>query len=174
MGNRRRRRVLIRQAGRWRTRPPPKCRSDGAVGLILASAAVFAATVAVGLAWPRLTNVIALTSRPAELAQVSYVIDGDTLVIAGGERVRLLGIDAPEMPPRASCDREVEMALAAKARLMALLRQAEVVELRRQGEDRDRYGRQLRRVFADGQDLGDALVLEGLAQRWRGRKATWC
>ena len=34
---------------------------------------------------------------PPQEAQVSRVIDGDTLVLEGGTRVRLLGIDAPEM-----------------------------------------------------------------------------
>ena len=37
-------------------------------------------------------------SKPKETRErVEYVIDGDTVKLAGGERVRLLGIDAPEM-----------------------------------------------------------------------------
>lgn len=105
---------------------------------------------------------------------MTYVIDGDTFVLAGGERVRILNIDTAELPPRARCDRETALALAAKARLAELLRGSDVVELRSSGRDRDRYGRQLRRVIVDGEDVGDRLLREGLAQRWRGRKADWC
>jgi micrococcal nuclease len=36
-------------------------------------------------------------TRPPAAARVVEVIDGDTLVLAGGLRVRVLGIDAPEM-----------------------------------------------------------------------------
>lgn len=102
-----------------------------------------------------------------------YVIDGDTIRLPGGERVRLLGIDAPEMPPRAQCEREAELAYAAKARLLELVRAGDVA-LHVDGRDRDKYGRQLRRVEVAGEDLGGQLVNEGLAQLWQGRKAQWC
>ena len=37
------------------------------------------------------------TLRPAPAALVVRIVDGDTLVLAGGAKVRVLGIDAPEM-----------------------------------------------------------------------------
>lgn len=106
----------------------------------------------------------------------TYITDGDTIRLSTGDRVRLAGIDAPEMPPRAACDLEIELALAAKARLQDLIRNADVVALRRpSGErDQDRYGRLLRDVIVDGRDAGVILVDEGLAQVWQGRKAKWC
>ncbi len=36
-------------------------------------------------------------SRPPQAALVVRIVDGDTLVLAGGIKVRVLGIDAPEM-----------------------------------------------------------------------------
>ncbi|MDO9071574.1 MAG: thermonuclease, partial [Deltaproteobacteria bacterium] len=36
-------------------------------------------------------------SAPPQAALVVQVVDGDTLVLAGGIKVRVLGIDAPEM-----------------------------------------------------------------------------
>ena len=36
-------------------------------------------------------------SAPPQAALVVRVVDGDTLVLAGGAKVRVLGIDAPEM-----------------------------------------------------------------------------
>lgn len=106
-----------------------------------------------------------------------YVTDGDTVRLASGERVRLAGIDTPELPPRAACDAEVKLALAAKARLLELVRSADQVALRRpagETRDADRYGRLLRDLLVDGVDAGDILTAEGLAQPWRGRKAEWC
>ncbi|WP_333586101.1 thermonuclease family protein [Phenylobacterium sp.] len=106
-----------------------------------------------------------------------YVHDGDTVRLLTGERVRLAGIDTPELPPRAACDREVRLALAAKARLLQMVRAADRVTLHRppgEHRDADRYGRLLRDLQVDGRDAGDILVAEGLAQAWSGRKAQWC
>jgi micrococcal nuclease len=36
-------------------------------------------------------------SAPPQAALVVQVVDGDTLILAGGIKVRVLGIDAPEM-----------------------------------------------------------------------------
>lgn len=102
-----------------------------------------------------------------------YVVDGDTIRLPGGERVRLAGIDAPEMPPRAQCEREEDLAFAAKARLLELIRTGDVA-LHADGRDRDKYGRLLRRVEVGGQDVGWLLAQEGLAQVWQGSKAQWC
>lgn len=106
--------------------------------------------------------------------RIVRVIDGDTVVVAGGKRVRILYIDTAEMPPRSQCARERRLALAAKARLEAFVRSADEIVLIRDGQDRDTYGRQLRRVRIGGEDVSSILIREGLAQRWRGRRADWC
>lgn len=110
-------------------------------------------------------------------SQTLYITDGDTVRLASGERVRLAGIDAPELPPRAKCDREVRLALEAKARVLELARAADRVTLHLpagETRDADRYGRLLRDLHIDGVDAGEILVAEGLAQVWQGRKAEWC
>lgn len=112
-------------------------------------------------------------ASPEPAAEVATVIDGDTFVLAGGERVRVLNIDTPEMPPKARCAAEAQLAQAAKARLEDLIG-GRAVELRAEGRDRDGYGRLLRRVEVQGQDVGAALVAEGLARPWRGRREPWC
>lgn len=149
--------------------------------LALICAAVFSLTVVSGLLAIRLpafvqgVNGIVLGAGPSYAAQIVRVIDGDTVETADGERVRVLNIDAAEMPPRSHCVLEEHMALAAKARVAALVAGAHEVTLARAGDrDRDRYGRQLRLIRLDGEDLGGRLMREGLAQPWRGHHANWC
>ncbi len=83
------------------------------------------------------------------------VIDGDTIVLQGGERVRYIGIDAPEMGEPWG-----EEAKMANTRLVAGKR----VHLERDISDRDRYDRLLRYVYADGVLVEGELVRLGLAK----------
>ncbi|MET0338790.1 MAG: thermonuclease family protein [Caulobacter sp.] len=101
------------------------------------------------------------------------VVDGDTIELPNGERVRVLNIDTPEMAPRARCEREGALAQQAKARTQELVLTGEL-SFHASGRNRDRYGRLLRRIEVNGRDLGEQLVSEGLAQRWAGSKAQWC
>jgi endonuclease YncB( thermonuclease family) len=97
-----------------------------------------------------------LSSEPPELTTylVTSVIDGDTLDLANGERVRLVGIDTPEV---GECGYE-----KARDRLIALV-EGERVTLAESDEDRDRYGRLLRYVDLGPLDAGLRLVKDGLA-----------
>src|SRR5215211_736561 len=106
-----------------------------------------------------------------------YVIDGDTFMLAN-ERIRLLGIDAPETR-EARCERERAAGYETKARVVDLLRFGRTVEIRRQGHDQ--YGRTLAHVLIDDRDLGEQLVREKLALPYRSgaeaktaRAAHWC
>lgn len=85
---------------------------------------------------------------------VTEVIDGDTVDLGNGERVRLVGIDTPE---RGECG--YEKAAGALSRLVLGRR----VELVRSDEDRDQYGRLLRYVDVAGRDAGLDLLRRGLA-----------
>lgn len=105
-------------------------------------------------------------SAGAAAGLVERVIDGDTLVarIDGvSERVRLLGIDAPELPRGG---RPGEYLAAEAAALARGLAQGKEVELLADPsrEDRDDYGRLLRYVFLpDGRLLNAELVRAGHA-----------
>lgn len=90
------------------------------------------------------------------------VVDGDTLVTQDG-RIRLAGIDAPELSQtcRDANARAWSCGQAAKERLAALVAQGEVTC---SGHAKDRYGRTLA-VCAAGNiaDVGAALVRDGYA-----------
>lgn len=90
---------------------------------------------------------------PLELKMVTKVIDGDT-VIADGESVRLLGIDTDERG--GPCYKE------AKERLEELVLDKEVL-LEVDTEDKDRYGRYLRFLLLDGDNINLRMVGEGMA-----------
>lgn len=84
---------------------------------------------------------------------VTKVIDGDT-IIAEGERIRLLGIDADERGYPCYDD--------AKRRLEELILN-KLVRMERDFENKDRYGRYLRFVFFNKTNINVLLVKEGLA-----------
>ena len=91
-------------------------------------------------------------------AEVVFVIDGDTIDIAGGERVRLLGIDTPERDECFYKEAREFVRDAVEGRDVRL--ESDVTE-------RDQYGRLLRHVFHSNerfeQHLNYELVKEGYA-----------
>jgi micrococcal nuclease len=105
-------------------------------------------------------------AAPVDEAVVVEVIDGDTvdLDIAGArERVRLLGVDAPE-----SVHPSVPVqcfGVEASAALVELLPPGSIVRLERDVEARDRYDRLLLYVYRAADDLPVNLwlVRNGLA-----------
>ncbi|MGI9645797.1 MAG: lamin tail domain-containing protein [Ilumatobacteraceae bacterium] len=101
------------------------------------------------------------TSQPAGAATdgvtLVEVVDGDTIVVlvdGTEERVRIVGINTPES---GEC-----LADAAGDRLGDLLASG-TITLTADQSDRDQYGRLLRYVEVDGDDVGERLVAEGLA-----------
>ncbi|MGD8877779.1 MAG: thermonuclease family protein, partial [Syntrophobacterales bacterium] len=86
-------------------------------------------------------------------AKVRWVDDGDTIVLAGGERVRYLGINTPEV---ANQDKPAEpFANEAKAFNKKLV-QGRWINLELAEQQRDRYGRLLALVF-----LSDGTFVNG-------------
>ncbi len=94
---------------------------------------------------------------------VTRIVDGDTIVVEGGDRVRLLDIDTPEKGQ--SCYTE------AKNRLAELI-DNKVVSLIKGKEDKDVYGRLLRYVFYNGTNINLLLVREGWANLYFYNKDT--
>lgn len=129
-----------------RTRP-----FRGFAGTIAALVAV--AVIAVAAGW--------LGPQGKPISGHPYVIDGDTLRF-GSSRVRLLGIDAPELDQTCTDAAGAAYACgsAARAFLVGLIGDRTATC---DHSGRDRYGRTLAKCSAAGGDLGDAIAGAGWA-----------
>ena len=89
-----------------------------------------------------------------------YAIDGDTLA-AGAERLRLVGIDAPEADQ--SCGEGGNAWACGDAAREALARRTASSQAQCSGSSRDRYGRVLVRCRIGETDINAELVRDGMA-----------
>jgi len=92
---------------------------------------------------------------------VSHVYDADTLTLADGRRVRLLGIDAPELGRRG--EKHEPFALEGRNYLRSLMEAAGHRVLVHQGKEKqDRHGRLLAYLFLpDGRNINRLLLEQG-------------
>ena len=104
-------------------------------------------------------------------SNVSKVVDGDTITMSNGEKVRLIQIDTPELASK-EC-----YGIQAKSELSKLLSQAGEVSLISDPnlDEVDKYGRLLRYVFIENTNLNLKLVEIGAAAPYfyRGEKGIY-
>lgn len=93
-------------------------------------------------------------------ARVARVIDGDTVELEGGQRVRYIGVNTPEMNDSRPAIRA--WAEKAKEKNRELL-EGKKVTLERDVSETDRYGRLLRYVYLEGTMVNSELVRLGYA-----------
>ena len=131
-----------------------------------------------------LLNSIIVASNAEDYSDVSVsriikVIDGDTFrvdinelpnIIGKNIRIRILGIDAPEI--NGKCAFEKELAIKARDFVQILLDNADSVILK--NLDRGNFFRLLAEVIVDGKNLGELLIAKDLAVRYQGKKSSWC
>ncbi len=86
-----------------------------------------------------------------ESVYVARVVDGDTFETSGGEKIRLLGINAPE---------KGEYYYGESTDKLRELIGNRYVTMERDGESKDWYGRSLRYVYI-GDELVNAEMIEG-------------
>ena len=106
---------------------------------------------------------------------VAYVYDGDTIKLADGEKVRLIGIDTPESSQNKKLFRDAERSGEDVNRILAMGRKAAVhtrglldgrrVRLEFDIERRDKYGRLLAYVYRldDGLFINQEIISSGYA-----------
>lgn len=95
-----------------------------------------------------------IAMNETQLVLVTRVIDGDTIEIEDGTRVRLLGIDTPELGQCAGSQ-------ASSATSDLVLNKQ--VRLETDIQLKDKYGRTLAHVFVSGTHVNEELVKAGLA-----------
>ncbi|MDP2650469.1 MAG: thermonuclease family protein [bacterium] len=95
-----------------------------------------------------------------ETAFVTRVLDGDTIVLANGEKVRYIGIDAPELYGSEDAAECFAAEALAKNRDLVLNKE---VRLEKDTSDTDKYGRLLRYVYLGDEFVNVQLVSEGFA-----------
>lgn len=92
------------------------------------------------------------------------VVDGDTLII-GSQSVRIAGIDAPE--DGQSCSRVSGGQWACGAQATKRLRQLSARGVSCVGSEFDAYDRLIASCMADKADIGQTMVLNGMALAYR-------
>ena len=78
--------------------------------------------------------------------KVIRVIDGDTFVIEGGERVRMIGINAPELKDPFGVESKTHLKKLIENKYVNLIKGDET-------SDKDYFKRLLRCVYIDGNDV---------------------
>lgn len=106
---------------------------------------------------------MALLASQALISGPAVVIDGDTLRV-GAERIRLIGIDAPERSQRCGQQRQVPCGVLSSQWLERLVQRRTV---RCIPTERDQYGRLLAMCRIGSIDIGGAAVAAGWAIAYR-------
>ena len=130
-------------------------RSVQTLGVALAALVLFAAR---GLLFAPPVN----PAAPEREAFVKRVVDGDTVVLASGERVRYIGVDTPELHhPRKPVGFYAREAKEFNRRLI----EGKTARLEFDVEHYDKYGRLLAYVYlSDGTFVNAELLRQGYAQ----------
>jgi micrococcal nuclease len=105
---------------------------------------------------------LSLASFAQQLVKVDSVLDGDTFRLENGEKVRLIGIDAPETHhPRKPVEYFGKEASAFAKKML----EGKLVRLELDVQERDQYGRLLAYVYLkDSTFVNAELVKQGYAQ----------
>src|SRR5512134_3419079 len=107
-----------------------------------------------------------LAARPsfADVTGPATVVDGDTIVVAG-ERVRLQGIDAPEL--HQSCTAYGQQWACGRTSAEWLREYLNGRQVECVGHARDRYSRLLAVCYVGGESINERIVREGWALDFR-------
>lgn len=115
---------------------------------------------------PSVTPALSVTTSANASSQTVYetivvkVIDGDTVEIAGGQKLRYIGINAPEsVDPR----RPIQCFGKEASEKNRLLIEGKTVRLEKDVSETDRFGRLLRYVYIEDVMINELLVKEGYA-----------
>src|SRR3990170_1984097 len=104
------------------------------------------------------SNETSVTLR--EKVTVEKVVDGDTIELIDGRRVRLLGIDTPELHKESISDCFATNAAEINRQLV----EGQTIEMEADVTDKDNYNRLLRYIWVDDVFVNDFLLRQGFAK----------
>ena len=91
--------------------------------------------------------------------KVYRVIDGDTFITNKGDIIRMIGIDAPELPTLEGIQSKMHLYNLIKDKTITLQKD-------NYSHNEDKYGRLLRYVYLNGQDVNLLMLKQGYAKQY--------
>ncbi len=95
-------------------------------------------------------------------ATVTNVVDGDTIDISTGDRIRLAGINTPEKGELCFLDAKLFLESKVLGKEIGIM-----------GLGKDKYGRELAEVYLNNENINLALLREGLASAYYNDNIAW-
>jgi micrococcal nuclease len=145
----------------------------GVAGVLLFAAALMVLAVGIS-AFTLFRDDAAATARARLFGQCyntgpNCVLDGDTIYVRG-EKVDIAGVQAPAIEA-ARCPDERSRGIDAAVRLADLLNRGKISV---GPAFRDPFGRAVRKVQVDGEDVGRTMIAAGLAHEYDATSPGWC
>jgi micrococcal nuclease len=108
------------------------------------------------------TSIPPIASDSAELAVVKRVVDGDTIELSDGRKVRYIGVDTPELHhPTKGVQCFGKEAMEKNKELV----EGKTIKMVKDVSETDRYKRLLRYVWVDTTFVNEFLAKEGFARQ---------
>ena len=97
--------------------------------------------------------------------KVIRIIDGDTFEIENGDKVRMIGIDAPELKDNEGLESKNHLKLLIENKYVSLIKDEK-------NKNKDFFGRLLRYVYLDNSDINLKMIEDGYANVYTRFKFT--
>lgn len=112
------------------------------------------------------TTACSLANQKAdETVTVSRVYDGDTVKLRDGRKLRVIGINTPELGSTKKNTKPEAYAREASDFLRTLLNKSKTIKIRYGVQKKDHYGRLLAHIFLeDGQNISAIMLQNGMAR----------
>jgi len=111
------------------------------------------------------TPTVTITLSEKQLVKVIRVVDGDTIEIENGQKIRYIGINAPEFFHDTNGRKTGEECYAKESyEENKKLVEGKKITLVKDVSDKDKYGRLLRYVYVDDLFINDYLIKNGFAK----------
>lgn len=144
----------------------------GVTGIVLIAVALVVLAVGISIATFSRADASAQGPRFGQCYNAygpNCVLTGDSLYL-DGDKVQIAGLDVPAITG-AKCPEERERGIGAVLRLTELLNTGNVTE---SSPYRDFYGRTVRKVFVNGDDVAGKMIAGDFGRRYDGGEQGWC